>query len=322
MTLELARPWALWLLTLVPIWLWYVRPRASWGLLVARGDAARGASLRRWLGAALEATPRMLRALAAAIVVAAMARPQLVRTYQEPVAEGVAVAIAIDLSTSMWALDLSERGGDQVTRLQVAKQTVQRFLAARDTDDDVGLVTFAGEAHVRLPLTHDRYVAEAAVSGLEVGLLLDGTDIAGAIAVGAGLLEAAPQSSKMLILVTDGAHNRAGLVPALAARAAAAVGVSIFPIAIGSEEALQRAGAGMETVLVQAARLTGGRYFRATDISALDRIYEEIDRLAVPSERLIERRDVTPIAHMLLLAALALFVVALGVRASPVGVVP
>ena len=318
MTLELARPWALWLLALLPAWLWYVRPRRTWGLLVGRAAAARGASLRRWLGVAMEATPRMLRALAGAAVVAAMAQPQLVRTDQEPVAEGVALAIAIDLSTSMWALDM----GNNATRLQAAKETVQRFLAARDADDDVGLVTFAGEAHVRLPLTYDRYLAEEAVSGLEVGLLLDGTDIAGAIAVGARLLEQAPQSSKMLILVTDGAHNRAGLVPGLAARAAAAVGVRIFPIAIGSEEALQRAGAGMETVLVQAARLTGGQYFRATDISTLDRIYEEIDRLAVPSERFVERRDVTPIAHRLLLVALALFVLALGVRASPLGVVP
>jgi Ca-activated chloride channel family protein len=322
MTLELGRPWALWLLALLPLWLWYVRPRSTWGLLVARGDAARGASLSRLVGAAVEAAPRMLRALAAAAIVVAVARPQLVRTYEEPMARGVGIAVAIDLSTSMWALDMGEPRGDQATRLQAAKETVQRFLVARDPDDDVGLVTFAGEAHVRLPLTHDRYVAEAAVSALEVGLLLDGTDIAGAIAVGAGLLADAPQSTKMLILVTDGAHNRAGLVPGLAARAAAAVGVRIFPIAIGSEEALQRAGAGMETVLVQAARLTGGRYFRATDVSALDRIYAEIDALAVPSEQLVERRDVTPMGHWLLLGALALFVLALGVRASPLGVVP
>jgi Ca-activated chloride channel family protein len=247
-----------------------------------------------------------------------MARPQLVRTYQEPVAEGTAVAVAIDLSTSMWALDM----GDQATRMQAAKETVRSFLASLDPDHEVGLVTFAGEAHVRLPLTHDRYLAEAAVSGLEVGILLDGTDIAGAIAVGAGLLKDAPQRSKMLVLVTDGAHNRAGLMPGLAARAAAAFGVRIFTIAMGSEEALRRAGAGMETVLVQAARITGGRYFRATDVSSLDRIYAEIDRLAVPSERLVERRDVTPIGHGLLLGALALLVVGLSLRASPLGVVP
>jgi Ca-activated chloride channel family protein len=260
--------------------------------------------------------------LALAALIVAVARPQLVRTYEEPLTEGVGIAIAIDLSTSMWALDMSEQRGNNATRLQAAKETVLRFLAARDADDDVGLVTFAGEAHVRLPLTHDRYVAETAVSALEVGLLLDGTDIAGAIAVGAGLLKDAPQRSKMLILVTDGAHNRAGLVPGLAARAAAAFGVRIFAIAIGDEAALQRAGAGMETVLVQAARITGGEYFRATDVSSLDRIYAEIDRLAVPSEQLVERREVTPVSHWLFLAALVMVVSGMALRASPLGVVP
>ena len=317
-TLELARPAWLWLLAVLPLWWWYVRPGTRWGLLVARGDEARSVSLRRWTAAAVEGAPRLLRAAAVASVVVALARPQLVRTYQELRSEGVGIAIAIDLSTSMWAVDM----GPGTTRLQAAKEAVQRFLVSRDADDDIGLVSFAGEAHVRLPLTYDRFVVQAAVSGLEVGLLLDGTDIAGAIAMGAGLLKDAPHSRKMLILVTDGAHNKVGLVPGMAARAAAAVGVTIFPIAIGSEEALQRGGSGMETVLAQAARITGGRYFRATDVSALDQIYAEIDRLAVRSEEIVERTEVTPVGHWFFLAALALLVGGSTLRASPWGVLP
>jgi Ca-activated chloride channel family protein len=252
-----------------------------------------------------------------ACLIGALAQPRLVRPYEEPVAEGVAVAVAIDLSTSMWAQDMAE----QTTRLQAAKATVQRFLSAR-VRDDVGLVSFAGEAHVRLPLTHDRYVAEAAVDALEVGLLLDGTDVAGAIAVGAGLLKDAPHQAKILILVTDGAHNKAGLIPELAARAAATFGVRIYPIAIGTEDALPASQTGMETVLTQAALITGGRYYRATDMEALDRIYAEIDRLAVGSEELVERADVTPIAQWLLLASLVLLVGGGGLRASRWGVLP
>ena len=315
---ELARPAWLWLLAVLPLWWWYVHPRRTWGLLIAGGNEARSVSLRRWTGAAVEAVPRLLRAAAVACLVLVVARPQLVRTYQEPRSEGVGIAIAIDLSTSMWALDM----GPRTTRLQAAKEAVQRFLVIRDPDDDIGLVSFAGEAHVRLPLTYDRYVVQEAVSALEVGLLLDGTDIAGAIATGARLLKDAPQRSKMLILVTDGAHNKAGLVPGMAARAAAAFGVTIFPIAIGSEEALQRGGAGMETVLAQAARITGGRYFRATDVSALDQIYAEIDRLAVRSEEIIERTETTPVGHWFFLTALALLVAGSALRASPWGVLP
>jgi Ca-activated chloride channel family protein len=317
-TFELARPVGLWLLAILPLWWWYVRPHRAWGLLVARGDEARSAALRRWTAAAVEGAPRLLRAAAVACLAVTLAGPQLVRTYEDPREEGVGIAIAIDLSTSMWALDM----GPRTTRLQAAKEAVQRFLVSRDADDDVGLVSFAGESHVRLPLTHDRYVVQAAVSTLEVGLLLDGTDIAGAIAMGAGLLRDAPQRTKMLILVTDGAHNKAGLIPGLAARAAATFGVTIFPIAIGSDESLQRGGPGMETVLAQAARITGGRYFRATDVTALDQIYAEIDRIAVPSEEIVERREVTPVGHWFFLAALALVVGGSALRASPWGVLP
>jgi hypothetical protein len=78
----------------------------------------------------------------------------------------------------------------------------------------------------------------------------------------------------------------------------------------------------METVLVQAARISGGRYFRATDLSALDAIYGELDRLAVPSEVTVERTEITPMGHWLLLAGLALLVSGIGLRASPWGVVP
>ncbi|HSH76794.1 MAG TPA: VWA domain-containing protein [Longimicrobiales bacterium] len=317
MSADLARPAWLLLLLLLPAWWFWVLPRGRWGLLVPRSQEAEPVSLARWLGATVEGAPRLLRATAVASLVVALAEPRLIRTYQEEVSEGVAVALAIDLSTSMWAQDMAE----QTTRLEAAKTTVQRFLASRERDD-VGLVSFAGEAHVRLPLTRDRYVAEAAVDELEVGLLLDGTDVAGAIAVGAGLLKDAPHRSKILILVTDGAHNKAGLAPELAARAAATFGVRIYPIAIGAEESMGGSQLGMETVLTQAALITGGRYYRATDVEALDRIYEEIDRLAVGTDQLVDRAEATPVGHWLLLLSLGFLVAAGALRASRWGVLP
>jgi Ca-activated chloride channel family protein len=316
-TVELARPEWLVLLLLLPAWWWWTRPPARWGLLVARGEEAGAVAVTSWVAALLESAPRVLRAAAVALLIVALARPQLIRTYEESIEQGVAVAVAIDLSTSMWAQDMAEG----TTRLQAAKVAVKGFLESR-ARDDVGLVSFAGEAHVRLPLTQDRYVAGAAVDALEVGLLLDGTDVAGAIAVGAGLLRDTPQAERMLILVTDGAHNKAGLVPALAARAAAAFDVRIFPIAIGTDEALQATVTGMETVLTQAAQLTGGRYFRATDVEALEQIYAELDRLATGTEQIVERTDVTPIAHWLLLASLFAMILMSTLRASRWGVLP
>ena len=313
MSLAFAAPVWLAALALLPaLWLW-VRPRRGEGFVVATADGARGLGHRSALGL-LDAAPAALRTAAAGALVLALAKPELARVVQEPVTEGVAIGIAIDLSTSMWAQDMAQGS----SRLDVAKSTVRQFLSSRT--DDVALVTFAGESLTRVPLTHDRWVVDAAVEELQVGLLLDGTDIAGAIAAGAGLLHDAPHRSKVLILVTDGAHNKAGLVPALAARAAAAVDVAVYAIAIGRQD--QSASAEMETVLTQAARITGGQYFHATDVDALETIYEEIDRLTMPSEELVERVETEPLAWWLVLLGLATATAATVLRGSRWGVLP
>ncbi len=315
MTIALARPGWLLLLAFVAVWYWWLRPRAGWGFLVARGEEAKAVSLRAWAAAALERVPQVLRGLGVASLIVFLVEPQLVRTYEEPVTEGVAIAIAIDLSTSMSARDMGAG-----SRMQLAKRTVLEFLEGRT--DDVGIVAFGGEALTRVPLTWDHYVVREAVNDLDASLLLDGTDIAAAIAAGGGLLRDAPHRSKMLILVTDGAHNGEGIAPALAARAAAAFDVKIYPIAIGTDYMLLSQLAEMETVLTQAALITGGRYFRATDAEALEEIYREIEGLAAPSEEVVVRTETTSFAHWFLWASLPLLLGGALLRGSPWGVLP
>lgn len=311
MTLDLAAPQWLALLAGVPVLFWWLLPGRSAGLIMARDGHESG---RRAPFSLLDLTPLLLRSLAIVALIVALAGPRLVRVYDEPRIEGVGIALALDLSTSMWAEDM----GARVSRLDVAKNTALNFIDARG--DDIGLVTFAGEAFARLPLTHDGYVVKAAVEQLQVGLLTDGTDIAGAIAAGAGLLEDSPHPSKVLILVTDGAHNKAGVMPDLAARAAAAVGVTIYPVAIGQERG--RDTQSMETVLGQAARITGGQYFKATDVTALEEIYAEIDRLVQPSENTVQRIEATPYGWVLALVAGLLLLLATLLRGSRWGVLP
>ena len=314
MSIGFAAPIWLLSLSLLPAWWIWLRPRSSDGFVVSTAAAERADPLRRHRAHLIDALPAILRTASVGCLVVALAQPQLVRVVEEPVTEGVAIAFAIDLSTSMWAQDM----GRGASRLDVAKSTVRRLLETRR--DDVGLVSFAGEALTRVPLTTDPYVVDAAVEGLEVGLLIDGTDIAGAIAAGAGLLKDAPHKSKVLVLVTDGAHKKAGLIPALAARAAAAVGVTIYPISIGQED--QGGRPGMETVLTQAARITGGQYFRATDVETLDMISAEIERLTRPSEELAERTETESLAWWVLLTSLALIVAVTSLRGSRWGVLP
>jgi Ca-activated chloride channel family protein len=316
MTLALARPAWLLLLAVIPAWYWWLRSAGGRGMLVARGAEAQRVSLATWVGRGIEAGPRALRALGVATIVVALAQPQIIRTYEEPVAEGVGIAIAIDLSTSMGSRDMAAR----TSRMEAAKRTVLDFLEGRA--DDVGVVSFGGEALTRMPLTDDHYVVRQAVEDLDSRLLLDGTDVAGAIAAGAGLLHDAPHRSKMLILVTDGAHNQDGLAPSRAARAAAAFDIRIYPIAIGTDYMLADQLRDMETVLTQAALITEGRYFRATDLEALEDIYDEIDRLAAPSEEIVERTEATPIGRWVLLAALPILLAGAWLRGSRWGVLP
>lgn len=311
MSLDLATPsWLLALPAILAVAVWLLPWRRS-GLLFA-GSEGNARRARGW--SVVELLPLILRVGSLASVVIALAGPQVVQVFEEPRVEGVGIAIALDLSTSMWAEDM----GARQSRLEVAKNTALRFIEARS--DDIGLVAFAGEALARLPLTHDGYVVQEAVRGLQVGLLTDGTDIAGAIAAGAGLLDDSPHRSKVLILVTDGAHNKAGVMPDLAARAAAAVGVTIYPVAIGQEQG--RDTQAMETVLTQAARITGGQYFKATDVGALDEIYREIDRRVQPSEEVVARIETTPYSWLFAVIALAFAMSAVTLRGSRWGVLP
>jgi Ca-activated chloride channel family protein len=316
-TVELGRPACLLLLTLIPVWLWWTRPRPERSLLLAYGTAAGAVALRSPLGVLIEWTPRLLRAAAFACLVVALSQPQSVSTYRQRVNDGVGIVFAIDLSTSMLAEDMAEG----TNRLEAAKATILRFLKRRT--DDVGLITFSGEALTRLPLTGDRMAMEAAVAGLETGLLRDGTDIAGATAAAGGLFRDAPHRSKVVILVTDGAHNMPGLDPAQAARAAAAYGVKVFAIAIGGDQTDDAEAQAMETVLAQTARITNAEYFRATDVSALDRIYAEIDRrTGARAARIVERTALTSIAFGFVIVALVLFLAGALLRGSRWGVVP
>ncbi len=315
MTLALARPGWLLLLLLLPAWYAWIRPRGTWGLLVGSSGEARELSLRSAWARTLEHLPIVLRGLAVASMIAFLAGPQLVNTYEEPVTENVAIAIAIDISTSMGVRDMS--GG---SRMQLAKRTVMEFLEGRT--DDIAVVAYGGEALTRVPLTWDHYVTREAVDALDSRLVLDGTDIAQASAAGAGLLRDAPHRSKMLILVTDGAHNGEGIEPALAARAAAAVQVSVYPIAIGTDYMLRDELVEMETVLMQAAQITGGRYFRATDVEALEEIYEELAVLAAPSQETVVRTVATPIGLWFLLASFPLLLGGAVLRGSRWGVLP
>ena len=300
MTLGFAHPAALLLLLLVPAWLWWLRrgqaPALAW---------ARAGTLRELAGggrAVLAALPDHARAASFGLLVIALAGPRTGAAVVEEEAEGIAIMLAVDVSTSMLAEDLQPRN-----RLGAAQRTVTQFIQGRQ-HDRIGLVAFSGEALTRVPLTADYGVLLESVARLRTGELDDGTAIGAGLAAAAARLRRAEERSKVIVLMSDGVNNRPEVDPRAAAAAAATLGIRIYTIGVGSDGmaripvaitpvglryALVRAEID-EELLTEMATTTGGRYYRARDTRALSRIYAEIDRMErtpVRVRRYFQHRD-------------------------------
>ena len=284
--INFAHPLVLLLLLLLPLWSWWRRRRKR------RQDA-----IPFPLAGVLARGPRpklawtrvlpWLRTLAVAGFIVAVAQPRSGARSTRVASEGIDIALAVDISSSMLAEDFQPQN-----RMEVAKEKLKRFVLGRKTDR-VGLVAFSGEALTQVPLTTDYPVLLAAIDNLQVGQLEDGTAIGTGIATAANRLRTAPGRSRVLVLMTDGENNRGAIDPRTAAQAAGAFGIRIYAIGVGSEGMaavpVGRSLFGLryenrpvkidEALLTEIATATGGRYFRAKDADALQRIYEQIDTL-------------------------------------------
>lgn len=218
----------------------------------------------------------------------AMMRPQWLEVHTEQRAEGYDLMLAVDASHSMEALDFSVEG-QQVSRMQVVKGVMGRFIEARE-GDRVGLIIFGSQSFVLSPLTLDRQAVRRLLDDLVPRIAGDGTAMGDALGLGVKKLRERAQGSRVLVLIADG-ENTAGIIPPLeAARLAAAEGVRIYAIGVGSDREevpimengrlVVRDDLGFdEAVMRRIANATGGAYFRATDTRALESIYRRIDEL-------------------------------------------
>ncbi len=320
-----ARPWLLLLLLAIPLWLWR-RRRLQVPAPVSDLAVARQAVTSAWW----PRVPVALRALAFAAWVIAAAGTRLGSGGILVEGEGIAIVLAIDVSSSMLAENFAPSN-----RLEVAKRQATAFIRGRRTDR-IGLVTFAGEALTQVPLTLDYGVLEQTVLGLRVGALEDGTAIGTGLATALNRLRRVPGRSKVVLLLTDGENNRGAVDPRTAARAAAALGVRVYTIGVGTEgEARIPTGRGLsglryevvpvrldEVLLTDVAQETGGRYFRATDSETLSRVFEQINELerTAQSDRLRSDRDET--TRPFLLAGIGLLALELLLGATLVVRVP
>lgn len=283
-TLQFYTPWALALLLVLPLWWALRRRRRPSAIAFSRtGVLAKGPRTGERITRAIF----ILRNVALAGLVLALARPRSTAQVENVTSEGINIALAVDLSSSMLAEDFRPRN-----RLAVAKARLKEFIAARDSDR-IALIAFAGEALTQVPLTTDYPILLQAVDNLQAGQLEDGTAIGLGIATAANRLRDAPGRSRVMILMTDGVNNRGSIDPLTAARAASVYGIRIYTIGVGTvgmaPVPVGRGPGGLiyemqpvridEALLSRVATMTGGRYFRARDAVALRRVYEQIDLL-------------------------------------------
>ncbi len=291
------RPLLLLLLLALPLWWWWRAGRLARlaGAPMSDVRPAVGPLERLWIAR----LPVTLRSFCLGAWIVAAAGPRVGSARAELRSEGISIALAVDVSSSMLAEDFSPQN-----RLDVARYTAIDFVRARSADR-IGLVAFAGQALTQVPITTDYPVLETAIRQLRVGVLEDGTAIGTAIATAANRLRRAPGRSRVLVLLTDGVNNRGTVDPRTAAQAAAAFGIRIYAIGVGTQgEAPVPTGQGPlglryqtmpveidEQLLGDVARATGGRYFRATDATSLGNIFGEINRLEkTPVEHFVYRR--------------------------------
>jgi Ca-activated chloride channel homolog len=310
-------PWLLLALLVVPVLLvWRARrPRTRpaavlWGTVAGLPKAG----LASWV---VEFT-RVLPWAALVLAVVAAARPQQGVQQSEVDSRGVDIVLAIDISRSMSAGDMG--GG---TRLDVARSTAKDFVRGRP-HDRVGIVGFAGTAFTQCPLTLDHETLASLVDGLDFGLAEDGTAIGMGLATSVQRLRESRTPSKVVVLLTDGENNRGAIDPLTAADLARALGVKVYAVLVGrpsiepvtvDDPVLGRVTTMMnvgvdERPLVEIARRTGGRFFRAGDATTLGGIYGEIDRLErAPIRALVYReyRDLGPALLGIAAAVLALW---------------
>lgn len=247
--------------------------------------------------------PSLLRYFSLCCFVVALSRPQIDRSKETILSSGVDIVLAVDLSASMLALDMSDSEQGEVTRLDVVKDVIKKFIDKR-AYDRIGLVAFSVDPYLVSALTLDKEHLRRNVDRLKVGLTHQtGTNVGAALAEGINRLRPIDSKSRILILLTDGKdeppppHS-----PMVYAEGALKDKIKIYTIAIGSDSrtktylfdpstrdlvkhpngrpVVQIADYPVDKeILRKISEKTNGEFYEAKNKERLTLIYDEIDRL-------------------------------------------
>lgn len=298
---QLASPWIL--LALPLAWLiWFFIPRASLKL-----PSALNVPFYSMMEEIVEHQKQhmakqkrmLLLFLVWSLALFALAGPRWVGEPKPLMRDGYNIMLALDISGSMEVRDMLVNGRP-VTRLQVVKRAAERFVQDR-IGDRIGLILFGSRAYLQTPLTYDRHNVLLRIEDATVGLAGQTTSIGDALGLAVKRLQNVPAKGRMIILLTDGVNNSGVLPPLKAAELARVDGIKIYTIGLGSEVDPQAMGGLFfnmnmsaeldEGTLQEIAKMTRGRYFRATNMQSLQNIYQTINQMETISQ---EQETVRP----------------------------
>jgi Ca-activated chloride channel family protein len=287
---ELESPQWLWGFSLVFFYLalrvWNTQRTVQLGLQWSWKTDKSGVTWRQKWNQLIPEIPFAFRTLAIGMIVLAAVRPQSSSSVEDLTREGIDIVLSMDLSASMLSKDF------EPNRLEASKQVAAQFVEERP-NDRIGVVAYEGEAFTQIPLTTDQRVVMNGIASLETGLLEGGTAIGMGLATAVNRLRDSEAESKVIILLTDGINNTGQIEPLDAAQLAQLNDIRVYTVGVGTigkaRSPVSKNGNKYqydwievkidEETLKRIASSTGGRYFRATNQSKLESIYEEIDSL-------------------------------------------
>jgi Ca-activated chloride channel family protein len=317
--LSFAHPWLLLLLMIVPLLSWLRGNRGPTAALIYSSTSVLRGLGRRSASRAGKFLHGLLY-IALAILIIALARPQLGKSLTQVEASGIDIMIALDVSGSMLTKDFTV-GGESATRVDAIREVTRKFIEGRP-NDRIGIIAFAGRPYIVSPLTLDHDWLLQNLERVRIGLVEDGTAIGSAMAAAANRLNDQHSKSRALVLLTDGENNAGKIPPNTAAEAIKALRIKLYAIGAGINgiapvPIIDRNGPVTDAMgniyyqnqrvefneagLKEVAQISGGQFFRATDTNSLEQIYADIDKMeksTVSVKKYQQYRDLFPVCLM------------------------
>lgn len=277
--------------------------------------------LKKYKFSMLRLIPNTIFLLSLIYIIISLGRPQKSNEKVEKWSEGIDIMLVIDISESMQIEDFKPN------RLESAKNVAKEFINGR-FQDRIGLVIFSGESYSRCPLTTDYILLNEYVDEISFDLISSrGTAIGSAIAIATNRMRESTSKSKIMILLSDGDNTAGNIDPRTAAQIAKAYGIKIYSIAIGKngkvpfgkdyfgrtryvENSLD------EKNLREIATITSGKFYRASNNSSLEKIFEVIDEFEKSEIKENRYKNTVDYYQYYLLWAIILFLIYILIKST------